>query len=281
MEIYKLLLEAFEQSCLFFPMALGIYLSFSILKTTDMTTEGSFVLGAGVFARLLNLQVSSFLGAGLAVFLGGMAGMGVSLIQAKNRINSLIAGIIGLFMLYTLNFQMMGRPNIGLHVDDVNFLGTKFTLTISIVLLVIFVGLLLKSRFGLQLRAFGVNSRLLITFGKNVEVYRLFGLGLSNALAALCGVFTALVNGYADLNMGFGMTLTGIGTVIIGQQIIKRFFKPISFNPLIEILCCFIGVYCYFLAVNGFLALGVDPIYLKFLLGLMLIILLRGKEETI
>src|SRR5438552_3637623 len=108
----ELLLSSLEQSLLFFPMALGIYLSYVVLKTTDMTTEGSFVLGGGVFARLLSLDINLGLCAFFTLASGLIAGCGVSFIQSKGKINSLIAGIIGLFLLYTLNFKIMGRPNI-------------------------------------------------------------------------------------------------------------------------------------------------------------------------
>src|SRR5438045_3793139 len=110
MDLTKTILE---QSFLFFPFALGIYISFCILRTTDMTTEGSFVLGAGVFARL-SAELNPLVCLILSVGSGILAGIGVSTIQAKEKINSLTAGIIGLFILYSVNFQVMGRPNISL-----------------------------------------------------------------------------------------------------------------------------------------------------------------------
>jgi putative ABC transport system permease protein len=272
----ELILSAFEQSVLFFPLALGIYVSYAVLKTTDMTSEGSFVLGGGVFARLLSQDINSGIGIMISLLSGIFAGIGVSFIQAKEKLNSLIAGIIALFMLYTLNFKIMGRPNIGLPSSA--SMGLSKTVIFSlIVLLALAMGLLLASRIGLILRAFGNNAPLLKLLGKNIEVYRALGLALSNALAALCGAMTAIVHGFADLGMGFGMTLTGISTVMIGQQLQKRFFSTYSFNIGMELIACFIGVLLYFLAVNSLLALGLDPIYLKFVLGIVLITLLRGK----
>jgi putative tryptophan/tyrosine transport system permease protein len=271
----ELILESLEQSLLFFPLALGIYLSYAILKTTDMTTEGSFVLGAGVFARLITLDFGMIISAIGALFLGGVAGIGVSAIQAKDRINPLIAGIIGLFILYTLNFEIMGRPNIGLHQVMIS----KTTAYAIILLSAILLLFLVASRFGLMLRAFGSNTTLLKTLGKKVELYRMVGLSISNALAALAGVMTALTVGYADLNMGFGMTLTGIGTVVIGKEILHRFFPGVTYNPIIELIAVFCGVTLYFIAVNGLLSFNINPIYLKFFLGILLIILLRGRKN--
>lgn len=262
-----------EQSLLFFPFALGIYLSFCILRTTDMTTEGSFVLGAGVFARLSS-ELNPVFCLGLAMCAGMLAGLGVSRIQAKDKINSLTAGIIGLFILYSVNFQVMGRPNISLlsiaKIPDLYFLAL-------IGFIVVAVALLMMSRVGLLLRAFGTNQALLGTLGKNVEGYRMLGLGLSNALAALCGALTAETHGYADLGMGFGMTLTGISAVMIGQRLTARFFSFSLFNIAREISACFLGVMIYFVAINLLLSYGVDPIYLKCVLGVVLIFLLRSR----
>lgn len=269
-----ILVSAFEQSLLFFPLALGIYLSYSLLRTTDMTLEGSFVLGAGAFARLFTLDMGFFTSALLSIGLGGMAGVGVSLVQNKGKINSLMAGIIGLFMLYALNFVMMGRPNIGLyqcHISLPVLIGIVGVVTLCTIMLV-------ASPLGLYLRAFGINAPLLNVLGKNSEMYRTLGLGFSNALAAFCGVITAMGVGYADLNMGFGMALTGIAVVILGKKLLQR-IRPKTFNAAMEIAACFVGVYFYFLMLNGFLALGIDPIYLKFILGILLILLLRGKKQ--
>lgn len=272
-----LLLSSLEQSILFFPLALGIYLSFSILKATDMTTEGSFVLGGGVFARLLVQGVNPWLGMLVSLMAGILAGVGVSLIQSKEKINTLIAGIIGLFMLYTLNFKIMGRPNIGIPTDE---LGISLPIIITIIgLLTLGIGLLIASRIGLVLRAFGDNPKLLQSLGKNIEGYRAVGLALSNGFAAMAGMFTAIVNGYVDLGMGFGMTITGISTVMIGQQLQKRFFPNHTFNIVKELMACFTGVILYFLAINTLLAQGLDPIYLKFVLGIALIFLLRGRSK--
>lgn len=270
------MLEAFQQSVLFFPLVLGVYLSYAILKTTDMTTEGSFVLGGAVFAKLLSLECNLFLSALAAVTMGNLAGVGVSAIQAKDRIHSLTAGIIGLFMLYTINFQIMGRPNIGLTLAAPM---SHTLLAIIIFSVACLVWGMNASRFGLMLRAMGANATLLKSLGKNIEFYRFFGLSVSNALAALCGVLTTLTNGYADLTMGFGMTLTAIGTVMMGRQLQNLLFPHRPFNAGIEILACFVGVYFYFMAINGFLLIGADPIYLKFLLGLLLIVLLRRKPS--
>jgi len=126
-----------------------------------------------------------------------------------------------------------------------------------------------------MLRAFGSNYKILAYMGRPTQLLRLFGLALSNMLAALGGILTAQINGYADVNMGVGMALTAIGAVVIGQQLLQNIRrKKYKFSAGFDCLSCFIGAFLYFLIMNVFLTLGLDPIYLKFMLGLVIIIFL-------
>lgn len=278
-----ILITALAQSMLFLPLALGIYISYVILRATDLTVDGSFVLGAAIFARLITANIApgwSLLAAGLG---GIIAGLGVSLIQFKGRINSLLAGILALFMLYSINFDVMGRPNISLFntpnlgglfgIDNMN--GNWWFIFILVLIIILLLSLFLLTRFGLTLRAFGDHPQLLKRLGHRIEIYRFIGFALSNMLVAWCGALTAEINGYADLGMGFGMALTGIGTVVIGRQILKPLYRQHSFHLPWEFGGCVIGVFLYFLAINEFLAWGVNPINLKLLLGIILVFFLR------
>ncbi|MFU8798298.1 MAG: ABC transporter permease [Gammaproteobacteria bacterium] len=265
------------QSLLFFPLVLGIYISYIILQTTDMTIDGSFVLGAGVFARLATSDVHPVLSMLVAILAGAMAGIMVSAIQAKNKVNSLIAGILALFILYSFNLVLMGRPNISL----LEFSSPSWTMITGIVLvLTVLIGLLVISRFGIILRAFGENQALLKKIGKSVEFYRFTGLALSNALVALCGALTAQVNGYADIGMGFGVTLTGIGAVVIGRHLIALLPHKRSFSIQHDLGGCFLGVGLYFCAINLFLSMGINTLHIKMLLGVLLVFLLRSTIKT-
>jgi len=286
-------LSTLSQSLLFFPLALGIYTSYVILRATDLTVDGSFVLGAGAFAHLLVLGVNPMLAFLIAGFAGALAGIGVSLIQFRGRINSLLAGILALFMLYSINFNVMGRPNISLFDTATlgsvlgleNSAGNWLFIIICVVVLTILLSLLLVSRYGLVLRSFGEQPQLLKRLGHKIEYYRFFGFILSNGLVALCGAMTAQVNGYADLGMGFGMALTGIGAVVIGRQILKPLYHSHRFHLPFELGGTILGVFLYFLAINLFLAWGVNPINLKLFLGLLLVFFLgftgpgRGQRE--
>jgi len=114
--------------------------------------------------------------------------------------------------------------------------------------------------------------RLIRAMGKSTILLLMLGLGISNGLAALCGVINAQINGYADLNMGIGMALTAIGAVVIGQHLTSRLFrKKDKFSALIDCSSCLLGTMLYFFVMNFFLFCGINPIYLKLLLGVMLI----------
>jgi putative tryptophan/tyrosine transport system permease protein len=268
-----IIFSVLTQGLLFFPLVLGIYISYIILQTTDMTIDGSFVLGAGVFARLATNDIHPVISMFVAVLAGVMAGILVSAIQAKNKVNSLIAGILALFILYSFNLVLMGRPNISL----LGHATLSWNAIAGIVLvLTILVGLLVVSRFGMVLRAFGENQNLLKKLGKSVELYRFTGLALSNALVALCGALTAQVNGYADIGMGFGVTLTGIGAVVIGRHLVALIPQKHSFSIRHELGGCFLGVSLYFLAINLFLSMGINTLHIKMLLGIILVFLLRS-----
>jgi putative ABC transport system permease protein len=125
------------------------------------------------------------------------------------------------------------------------------------------------------LRALGDNPALLQRLGKNIEVYRLIGFAFTNMLAATAGCLTAQTIGFSDIGMGFGMTLTGIGAIILGQQIIRLLVKKTYLRIGMEFSACVLGVLFYFFAINLLLRLQIDPIYLKMVLGLLLILFLR------
>ena len=281
-----MILASLEQSLLLYPLVLGVYLSYQILKTTDLTAEGSFVLGAAFYARLLINFSSQPLAISIAILGGALCGIFVSLMQRKGKMNALVSSIIMLFMLYSLNLQIMGKPNINLLGYDCfqqssHVFGYQLKLVFLGGLGIILTGaltLFLKTRAGLTLRALGHHATLLKKYGKNPESYRLMGLVVSNSLAALCGVMVAQFSGYADIHMGFGMALVGISAVVIGNHLLCHLRPGKSFNPFLEILACLGGIYLYFLISHILLSLDIDPVNLRLCLGLILIMCLRSPH---
>lgn len=275
-----ILLSALEQAFMLLPLVLGMHLSYRILKVTDLTVDGTYVLGAAIFARTTEFGLLP--AALLAISGGAVVGIIVAFMQKDNIVSSLLVGILASFMLYSANLQFMGRPNISLSGAP-----TLLTLTnqetviiplfaLGLILIIGFI-MLLSSNLGLILRAFGHNQKLLLILGKKAENYRVFGLMLSNALASLSGVLSAQVNGFADINMGLGVALVSIGAVVIGGHI---FIKPHeNFKPSLESISCFIGILFYFICLSGLLHAGIDPANLKLALGAIIFLSLRKMRS--
>lgn len=272
------------QALPFLPLAFGISISYNVLNATDMTIDGSFVIGAAVFAKLVTAGSDPMIASIAAIGAGALAGTLSALIQRGGRIDPLLAGVLATFILTSLNLVIMGKPNISLLTEH-TLLSNAFAQSdaAGYGLLSLYVALccgigfaIMKSRIGLRLRAFGDNPTLLKRLGFRLEFYRVCGFALSNALAAAAGCLTSQTVGYADIGMGFGMTLTGIGAIILGRQIFCRFAKKHFLRIGSEFVSCVIGVLVYFFALNALIRLEVDPIYLKMILGVLLVIFLRA-----
>lgn len=281
----SLIIAVFTQMLTFLPLALAIYVSFCVMRATDMTLDGSFVLGAAVLARLLELGIAPAIAMLCALLAGTLCGIGVSIVQRQQKIDSLLAGVLATFILTSVNLAIMNRPNISLLTKTTAF-SRAFSLgdTAGWTLIALCSGAfclvtycLLLSRCGLTLRAFGANPQALHRLGKRVEGYRALGFAFTNCLAAASGCITAQTVGYSDVGMGFGVTLTGLGAVILGRQLLRK--KSVGSSCLSgEFYACFIGVVAYFLALNGLLRLNINPLYLKMILGLALIFFLRAAK---
>lgn len=284
--MFTVIYNFITQSLPFLPLALAIYISFNLMNATDLTLDGSFVAGAGVFAKLISMGVSPMLSGFAAMFAGVCTGTFVACMQRHQRIDALLAGILATFILTSGNLIMMGRPNINL-LSQNTLVSSAFAISdtrgyclvgLMVAILCGAALLLLKSSFGLRLRAFGDNPHLFTRYGFATERYRCFGFALTNCLAACAGCLTAQTVGYADINMGVGMTLTGLGAIIAGQQLTMRFLKKNHLRIGFEFLACLVGVLLYFALMNTLLRLGVDPLYLKIVLGLILIFFLRNAH---
>ena len=131
------------------------------------------------------------------------------------------------------------------------------------------------------MRTFGDNRSLLKQLRVNDTVILVIGMMISNALAALSGVLTAVVNGYADINMSAGVALTAIGAVIIGLTSVKTVQVSRHYQPGLELLGCVLGVLVYFLLLNGLLIMGVNPLYMKCVLGVVLLVFLSMRQFAV
>ena len=217
-------------------MVLGVFITFRVLDFPDLTVDGSFPLGAVLMAVMLIRGFNPLVGF-LAVFAAGFAaGTVTALIHNKLKVPNLLAGILTMTMLYSINIRILqNRANVPLIRTDTVFTyvtklfgetvseGTALLIFMIAVVLIIKVllDLFFHTDIGLTLGALGCNEQMVITQGVNPEVLKIVGVGLSNALVAVSGGFAAQYLGFADVNMGIGIVVSGLASVMIGEFLFR------------------------------------------------------------
>lgn len=242
-----LLIGAFTLGIILALLALGVYISYRIFEIADITVDGSLTFGAAVASVLLVKHGVPPLWASAAGFVAGAGAGSVSgILQTRFRINSLLAGILVMTALYSVNLHVMGRSNIPFlgattlstyceQLGNILFGGSEtdlwgwtvssadLTMLMSMFALVGLIALalwaFLRTDIGTAMRASGDNPQMIRALGGNVENYRIFGLALSNGLVGLTGALWAQYQNFADVQMGIGMVVWGLASVIIGEAL--------------------------------------------------------------
>jgi putative ABC transport system permease protein len=229
-----LMVHAVEQGLAYGIAALGVFLTYRVLKFPDLTVDGSFVTGAAIASLLLiNGALDPFTVFLLAFAAGALAGLVTGILNTRFGITNLLAGVLTMIMLYSINLRIMGRPNLSLlriptamRIVEAAWapLGSLSILAF-IALLTVLVKLLLdaflRTEVGFALRATGDSEKMITAQGVNTESMKLLGLALSNGLVALSGAIVAQYGGFADVGMGIGTIVTGLAAVIIGGSLIR------------------------------------------------------------
>ena len=265
MSLYSLL-GAFEIGLIFALVALGVLISFRILRFPDLTVDGSFPLGGAVAATLIAAGTDPFSATIAATLAGALAGTITGWLNVRLRIMDLLASILMMIALYSINLRIMGRPNVPLITEP-----TVFTLLQSEALAdyvfrpLLLVGVVLVAKLlldwffttqtGLAMRATGSNPRMARAQGVNTGWMILGGMELSNALVGLAGALFAQTQGGADISMGVGTIVIGLAAVIVGESILPS--RKLFLATLAVILGAI--VYRFFIA----LALNSDFIGLQ------------------
>lgn len=272
---------ALEQGLVYAVMALGVYLTFRVLNFPDLTVDGSFPLGAAAAAKLICSGVDPVLATVVAPVLGFVAGATTGVLNTKLKISGLLAGILTMTALYSVNLRVMGRANIPL-LRSATILTTLRGLGIpgNVAALLLFLSCavaiklvldaFLRTEFGLALRATGDNEVMIRSLGVNTDSMKIVGLGLSNALVALSGAMVAQYQGFADIGMGIGMVVAGLASVIIGGAI----FAPTSIG--LATFGAVAGSVVYRFAVFFALRLGFAPTDLKIVTAALVVVALSG-----
>ena len=259
-------LGAIEIGLFFGLVALGVYISFRIINFPDLTVDGSFPLGGAVAATLIVAGVDPFVATAAATVAGAAAGAITAWLNVRLRIMQLLASILVMIALYSVNLRVMGKPNIALINDATVFSLVDFGLVPDyvlkpLVLLAIVIAakvlldLFFASESGLAMRATGGNPRMARAQGISTDRQTIVGLALSNALVALAGALFVQSQGGADISMGIGTIVIGLAAVIIGETIVP------ARSLVVTTAACVVGalLYRFFIA----LALNSDFIGLK------------------
>lgn len=252
---------AVELGLVFSFVAIGVYLAFRVLDFPDLTVDGSFPLGAAVTGVLILAGWNPWLSAGVAMIAGSLAGLVTATLNVRFKILNLLASILTMIALFSVNLRIMGRPNIAL-INQETMLSPFFGhgipeyyvrpafLFVLVAITVFLVWRFLESDMGLAMRATGANPKMARAQGVRTDRQIYLGMALSNALVALGGSLFAQTNGFADVTSGVGTIVVGLAAVIIGETLLR------SRLILVILIGCVLGSIIYRIAIQLALSNG-------------------------
>lgn len=259
-------------------IALGIYISMKIFNIPDITTDGSYTLGGAVTGMLLSSNLPFGIILPIVIIAGGLAGVFTGLIHTKLKINPLLSGILVMTCLYSINLSIMGRSNIPLlnyttlfdifhFIADLNR-NSLIVLLFIAALLILLIGYVLKSDYGITMRATGNSEKMVSALGVNIDRIKIVGLAFANALTAVSGFLMTQFQGFTDINMGIGIVIVGLGSVIIADT----FINWMNINSIwISLILVCLGAILFQLVLAFTLSIGVDPTLLKLITALFVL----------
>ncbi|HYF17705.1 MAG TPA: ABC transporter permease [Ramlibacter sp.] len=267
------------QGLLYGFIALAVMIPFRLLSFPDLTSEGSFPLGGCVCAVVLLAGGHPLLATIIAVAAGMAAGAATALIHLRFRINTLLSGILVMTILYSVNLRVLGKANAALLDNQTVLSILSPALTTSVlgqlgvfaVLVMIVLGALfwfLRTESGLSLRAVGVNQQLVPALRINPWVYIVLGLALAGGCAGLAGAVVVQLQGFADVQMGFGVLITGLAALIIGETLVGKH------TVARQVAAPMVGSLVYYQIVSLGLAIGLKPADLKLATGIFVLLTL-------
>lgn len=245
-----LIVSAISQGILWSLLSLGLFISFRILNIADMTTEGAYPLGAAVCVSLIQAGISPILAIFIAMLAGALAGALTSIFINICKIPSLLAGILTMTALLSVNLRVMGRPNLSLlnhktifdifsSVSLPPYFDSIIVGIIIVSLVIFFMHFFFNTELGQALIATGDNPKMASSLGISTKKMTLLGLMLSNSIVALTGAILSQNNGYADVNSGLGVIVVALAAIIIGEVI----FGDVNF--LTRLVCIILGSIIY------------------------------------
>lgn len=259
-------LGAVELGLVYAFVGIGVYLAFRVLDFPDLTVDGSFPLGAAVAGVLIVSGIDPWTASLAAILAGACAGLVTATLNQRFGILHLLASILTMIALFSINLRVMGRPNIAL-INQPTILSPFYGLGVPdqyvrplvvlvlVVIAVILVARFLNSDFGLAMRATGVNPRMARAQGVSTGVHIYVGMALANGLVGLAGSLFAQTNGFADVTTGIGTIVVGLAAVIVGETLFRPRFV------IWALIGCVVGSVIYRIAIQ--FALSADAIGLQ------------------
>lgn len=281
------------QGLIYSLMALGVYITYSILDFPDLSVDSTFPFGAAVTAAAIIAGVPAWLTLPLAFLAGALAGTVTGLIHVKLKVRDLLSGIIVMTGLYSINLIVAGnKANLPIYSQETIFenemtsalSNRTFDITVAAILLVIvlivklLLDLYLKTRSGLLLRAAGDNETLVTALAKDKGTVKIIGLALANGLAALAGCVFCQQQGFFEISVGTGTIVTGLASVIIGTKLFAKLGFLRTTTALI--LGSILYKACTSLAMNVAQNFGINTSNNKFVIAAMFLIILVLSDRS-
>ncbi|WP_307972205.1 ABC transporter permease [uncultured Brachyspira sp.] len=280
--IYLAIQGAASQGIIWGIMTLGVYITFKVLDFPDLTVDGSFALGGAVSAILISNGMNPFITLFFSFLAGSLAGLATGILNTKLQIPGILAGILTMIALYSINIRVMGgRPNIPLLGMATSLTIIQNILSLSKVVSDLLVGFIFSvfivlimywffgTEMGCAIRATGNNEKMIRALGVDTNVMKTIGLMISNALVSLSGALVTQSQGYADVGMGNGTIVVGLASVIIGEVIFGN-----RFNFLYKLSSIVMGSIIYRIIIAIVLQLGLKATDLKLLTAIIVAIAL-------
>lgn len=280
--IYLAIQGAASQGIIWGIMTLGVYITFKVLDFPDLTVDGSFALGGAVSAILISNGMNPFITLFFSFLAGSLAGLATGILNTKLQIPGILAGILTMIALYSINIRVMGgRPNIPLLGTATSLTIIQNILSLSKVVSDLLVGFVFSvfivlimywffgTEMGCAIRATGNNEKMIRALGVDTNVMKTIGLMISNALVSLSGALVTQSQGYADVGMGTGTIVIGLASVIIGEVIFGN-----RFNFLYKLSSIVMGSIIYRIIIAIVLQLGLKATDLKLLTAIIVAIAL-------
>lgn len=275
-------LGAIELGLVYSLLAFGTYISFKILNVADLTVDGSFVLGAAVSAAF-TFNEMPIIGLIIAIIAGALAGIITAYLQTKMGIQPILAGILTMTGLYSINLMVMdGKANIPLLNKDSIFTYAEAVFEVKaykifVLLIIVFViyailNWFFRTQLGLSIRATGDNEDMCRASSIDTDFIKIVGFAVSNAIVALSGALVAQMQQSADVNMGAGMVVISFASIIIGSVIIK------NNNIALGLISVIVGSVIYRFIIALILTTNFPPSYLKLISSLVVITALSAPN---